>query len=80
VIDSAPQIGKWLNIHPTKNPEDFLFVGIGSKNKGERWDYDAARMALTKIAIRAGVKKAVYPRLFIIFNKQTIICAVYSIS
>lgn len=32
VIDSAPYIGRWLNKHPTKKPDDLFFTGIGSKN------------------------------------------------
>jgi len=64
VIDSSYYIGRWLNKHPTNDPEDYFFVGIGSKNKGKRWEYGAARMALVKIAKRASVKKAVYPHNF----------------
>ncbi|MFA6269454.1 MAG: tyrosine-type recombinase/integrase [archaeon] len=64
VIDSVQYVGRWLNKHPTKDPEDSLFVGIGAKNKGKRWSYSAAVMALRKIAKRANVKKGVNPHNF----------------
>jgi site-specific recombinase XerD len=62
IVDSKPFIAKWLNKHPKLQQENSpLFIGIGSKNKNDRLDYDACRMLLRKIAKRAGVNKAVNP-------------------
>jgi len=60
VVDSKPFIAQWLNKYPKlQGPDSPLFVGIGSKNKNKRLDYDACRMLLRKIAKRAGIQKAV---------------------
>ena len=62
VIDSKPFIAEWLNVHSKlRGAESPLFIGIGTKNKNQRLDYDACRILLRKISKRAGVMKAVNP-------------------
>ncbi len=62
IIDSKPFIAQWLNKHSKlQGPNSPLFIGIGSKNKNERLNYEACRMLLRKIAKRAGIQKAINP-------------------
>jgi integrase/recombinase XerD len=65
IISSAPALANWLNIHPFReNPESYLWLGLSNCNKNQILNYAAVLMLLKELAIRAGVKKRVYPHLF----------------
>jgi integrase len=57
---SAPAISNWLDNHPDrKNPNAFLFCGIGRNNYKEMLSYDAARKVIFKSAEKVGITKRV---------------------
>jgi site-specific recombinase XerD len=60
-IDSRPYIAQWLNEHPTRDPKDKLFTGLGSTNMGKPLAYPACSALIRRIAERANVTKAVNP-------------------
>jgi len=65
VIASAPALATWIDNHPHKNnPEAPLWVSIGVRNNGLILKYGAAKDVLKQLAIKAGIKKRVYPYLF----------------
>jgi len=65
IISSASALASWLNLHPYKdNPDAFVWLGIGNKNKNESLRYHAVIMLLRKLGERAGIKKRVNPHSF----------------
>lgn len=60
IVFSVPFIDKWLNLHPTKKPESFVWVG----GNGERIGYGRVRKLIKDCAIRAKITKRVNPHNF----------------
>jgi len=65
LVTSAPHLAAWLDIHPQRqNPDAPLWVNIGTTNRGQAYDYYAARKLLRELAERAHVRKRVNPYSF----------------
>lgn len=63
LIESAPYLQEWLQIHPYKdNPKAPLFIGL-SKYYGDRLRPNAINQKLKRIALRAGIKKRIFTHL-----------------
>ena len=61
LISSAPDLGAWLNAHPSKKPNAPLWT----LNTGtEPMTYVACRKVIATLAARAGLRKKVHPHLF----------------
>ncbi len=62
---SQKYVEEWLAAHPTKNPADPLWLGLGKrKNQNLPLGYDALRIMLRRLAKKAGIKKPVNPQNF----------------
>lgn len=65
IIASAPKLSAWLEHHPLRENTDApLWVTVGTRTKNEVLGYGAAKAMLTDVAVKAGIKKRVYPHLF----------------
>jgi len=65
VIASEPRLHQWIENHPFKDdPEAPLWITIGTNSRYKVWNYGTAREVIKKIAMKAGIKKRVYPHLF----------------
>jgi site-specific recombinase XerD/ribosomal protein L40E len=65
IIASEPELRNWLDNHPFKNnPEAFLWIVLGTRNKFEVMSYAAVNHLLRRLAERAGIKKKVNPHAF----------------
>lgn len=65
VVDSVDLLHSWLKIHPNNDdPESFVWINIGVRNKGELLRYDAFTRMLKRLSKRAGIKKRVNPHAF----------------
>jgi integrase len=65
LVSSVPALSAWLDCHPEKdNPEAPLWIGLGSRNKGDALDYKAVSGIFKRTAERSGVKKRSNPHLF----------------
>lgn len=64
VILSAPKLNQWIENHPLKDPDAPLWVTMGTNSRYKVWTYGTAKEVLKKLAIRAGIKKRIYPHLF----------------
>lgn len=65
IIVSAPKLAAWLENHPLKENADApLWVNHGTRNRGAIFSYGAAKVMLKKVAIKAGIRKRIYPHLF----------------
>jgi site-specific recombinase XerD len=65
VIFSTPYLAQWRNSHPSKSdPNAWLWINTGNVNRGEPLDYPSVRQMLKRVALRAGVRKAVNPHNF----------------
>jgi len=61
LILSASYLATWLDCHPGKqNPENKVWVGIGSTSRGMDIGHRGATDILKKAALRAGIRKKVY--------------------
>jgi len=60
ILYSVPYLTTWLNEHPTKKPEDSVWV----KPDGKRLSYGRVRDLLKEIAKRAKINKKVNPHNF----------------
>lgn len=63
IINGAPYLASWLNLLPDKNPEAYIWVGCGTRGKGELMTYTAYQRILQRSADKAGVKKKVWNHL-----------------
>ncbi len=69
LIESSPDLLKWINNHPKKQERDEpLFIYLSDKNRYKLFtkgiSYDSAKIIIKAIAKRAGIKKRVHPHLF----------------
>jgi integrase/recombinase XerD len=55
--DSIPYILKWLDLHPTNKPDDYLWLSIQGKYKGKPLTHIGTKRILDRCFKRAGVKK-----------------------
>lgn len=65
ILSSAPQLAVWLDCHPSRDdPEAPVWVSIGVKERGNVLSYSGAKEVLKDTALKAGIKKRIYPHLF----------------
>lgn len=64
LVSSVPHLSNWIEHHPRKGNEDYLWVNVGTTNHGKRTGYQNARKLLKQIARKAGIEKAVNPHSF----------------
>jgi len=66
LITSVPLLARWLEEHPFRNdPNAPLFASLVRSNKGTKaMDYEHTLKMLKETAVKAGIKKRIYPHLF----------------
>ena len=67
IISSAPALGEWMQIHAkASDPETQLWPPLSNSHKyhDRVMDYVSMCSVLRKLAVRAGIKKRIYPHLF----------------
>ncbi|MBI3190521.1 tyrosine-type recombinase/integrase [archaeon] len=65
LIAASPSLWSWVNVHPYKDdPDAFLWLGIGTKNKNKMMSYSSIVMMLKNLGQKAGIKKKIHPHLF----------------
>jgi len=64
LIHSVPRLATWLEHHPEKDPNAFLWVSVGSKNNRQRLMHQSVVSLLKKTANRGGLSKKCNPHLF----------------
>jgi integrase len=67
VISSAPALGAWIEIHPKgKEPEAMLWYSTwrNPKKKEKCLSHGTVYKILGQYAVKAGIKKRIYPHLF----------------
>jgi site-specific recombinase XerD/ribosomal protein L40E len=65
LIEYAKDLTNWLDIHPLKNnPEAFVWITTGNRNRYELLSYNSIRFVIEKAAKMAGIAKAVNPHSF----------------
>ncbi|MBT4110756.1 tyrosine-type recombinase/integrase [Candidatus Woesearchaeota archaeon] len=63
LIQSAPYLQEWLNIHPYKDdPKAPLFIGL-NKYFGKRLQPNGINQKLKRICMKAGIKKRIFTHL-----------------
>jgi len=64
IVMAAPYLKRWLELHPAKdNPNAIVFIGIGTRNRGEPIGYKSFEKAIKKAAEKAGIKKRIHPHI-----------------
>lgn len=65
IVASKQGLIQWLNMHPFKNdPEAFVWINLGNRNRFERLSYNAVNNILEELAKRAKISKKVNPHAF----------------
>ena len=65
LILSAPKLMQWVENHPLRNdPEAPLWLTHGTRNRNGPLGYTTACQTLREMAVRAGIRKRIYPHLF----------------
>ena len=64
IIEGAPALAQWINDHPINDPQAPLWINVGDRNHTDPLVYDAVRMLLRRLAIKAEIKKRVNPHSF----------------
>jgi integrase/recombinase XerD len=65
LIRSAPNLSKWLDVHPFRdNPESPLWIMLEKKQLGRMLSYSAARQIIKRRADAASISKRVHMNLF----------------
>lgn len=62
LINGAPYLDTYLHEHPTQNADDYLFLSMDKNH--HPLEYRALKLQMEKAALRANIKKKVYPHLF----------------
>lgn len=78
IVISDPYLTAWLNSHPDKNDQEGpLWVHIGAAKGVMEMNYSSLRALVRRLALRAGIRKRIYPHLFrhtrvthLLLNKQ----------
>jgi site-specific recombinase XerD len=55
-LSGAPSIRTWLDQHPTKKPDDWLFVITSNVNKGKRLNYSSIAKIVRTACQKAGIQ------------------------
>ena len=61
--DSVVLVDEWKR-DKERDPDDFLFIGIGKEKPGKPLNYEDLRMVLNKVRARSGLTKKIAPHLF----------------
>jgi integrase len=61
---STPFLATWIDNHPLKDPDSWLWVNLGQTNRNEAMSYAGVNKMLRSVAKKAGVKKSVNPHNF----------------
>ena len=65
VVFSAPYLKKWISDHPRGgDPNEYVWVGIGSVGKDDPLNYPAIARILNRISKRAGITKKISLKTF----------------
>jgi integrase/recombinase XerD len=65
VVKSSSLLAQWLDIHPMKHNRDApLWLNLSNRNRHKRWSYLGYKIALSKLAAKAGIKRNIYPYIF----------------
>jgi site-specific recombinase XerD/ribosomal protein L40E len=65
IIASSPALATWINNHPFReNPDAPLWVSQGTRNRDKPLMHRTVVGLLKRAAIRAGIRKRIYPHLF----------------
>ena len=64
LIASAPLLSSWIENHPRNSElKAPLWVNFSTNNRYGRLGYSSAKLMIKKVAVRAGIKKRVFPHL-----------------
>lgn len=65
IIASVPALATWVDNHPSRlNPDSPLWVSFASNGTSSFIGYQSVRMLLRELAIKAGIRKRIYPHIF----------------
>ncbi len=63
VVMAAPYLRRWLDVHPLKDPDSYVFCSLSQRNFAEPLEYQSLTRMVKDAARRAGIKKRVYPHI-----------------
>ena len=63
IVMAAPYLRRWLDVHPLKEPESFVFCSLSQRNFGQPLEYQTLSKVIKEAAAKAGIKKRVYPHM-----------------
>lgn len=61
---SVGYLMNWYNLHPTKNPEDYLLCTMATNWRGRRMSYDNIYQVVKRVAKKAGMTKEIRCHIF----------------
>lgn len=65
ILFSQAELASWMKVHPLRNDLDApLWITLGTNSRNSILNYRTACEMLKETAIRAGIKKRIYPHLF----------------
>jgi integrase/recombinase XerD len=62
--DSIPYLLRWLDIHPTNNPDDYLWISIQGRHNGNPLRYVGIQRILQRCFKKAKINKKINPHWF----------------
>ena len=63
VVMAAPYLRRWLDIHPLKDPNSYVFCSLSQRKFGEPLEYQSLTKIIKTAAKKAGIKKRVHPHI-----------------
>ncbi len=63
IVMSSPYLRRWLDIHPLKDPDSYVFCSLSQRNFAEPLEYQSLTKIIKDAAKKAGIKKRVYPHI-----------------
>lgn len=65
LVDSMPFMANWVSHYPNgKDPNDYLWICIGTKNHNKPMEYNSLNKILRNVAMKSGIAKKVNPHNF----------------
>ena len=64
LVGCIPHLNLWLEHHPHKDKNSYLWVSVGQKNSGKRITYQTVAKLVKKLAEKAGIEKKIHPHTF----------------
>lgn len=63
IVLAGPYLRRWLDIHPVKEPDSYVFCSLSQRNFGQPLEYQSLSKVIRRAASKAGIQRRVNPHM-----------------